>query len=1211
MGNCLTCGRPLFCNREIESIDYWLDFTGVPSAAPTGTIAVEKTLDDLGGSFTFKVGCTDRYVSRLQLPPSGYGYGTICQATLKKVNAITVVITGIPGELTTSTRIPLDKFFQLDGTPVYSRSGSTHTWVFDDARSLLNWHLVLSGKYRYESCPELIDFTCLQSLVSSFNSDCYPGAATPASCQATIRNGIVGHADLGKYPELVADDISVGITVSELNEECVSLNEITEVQTQAQGPQSFGGGPPLTWNVITTATSKVTGLLVSIGGADVIECRVGLYYQQNWHELIDGGPATVLGSVFNGRVRTNESFANAESNIGSAVVAGEGRCLCCRENTTAFAASFSTPLIGTPTFFGPDGRPVSAWIDSECKGRSQFFHRCAYCHPANFSFTGNDDNKLIFPRVFIRVNWGEPSKCASLGCPGSTPEAITEAAETITYSLLPDVSEGVVITPDPFQIDSATGVVTVRDGALLNAESREYWNIVVQAETSLGAKQVRSFRLRVLDVDEFDASTISNADGLSVMAIPSAPVAGTLVGLKAFSIDRDATNNAIVYSLANNAGGRFAINSSSGIVTATGSGSYSSPFYDIEVLATSSDGSSKSRVFRIAIDDSVLGVRDGNAAASVTEGSGATDVTVQASETSTYSLTGLNRSRFNINASSGVVSFAAGVADFEQRDRLDVQVTARSNSTGNAITRIFTVRITDVANDVLITVADSVKPISIPVTAPVGSKFAISYGIVDFDYFTNRRVPGNPVPRAIYTKAPTQPDSAFAACCSIDAINGELVISTSFTTLSVATPAVRQLRVLATDIRFPAVVLTLTISVTLLNKYEMMPIVNTGSGLIAIAEGSPAGSEVGLTARSQALIKPLRKQIELTSVEFHYGDNKIILKADKEEDFTDETAVFGETFPAEQEFRWMNQSVGSIDTTKHLVFSATGSPESTSGCGTLQAYPDFPRFTIDGVLQKVAWVAATGKKWSQDYNYSFPISTFTSGQDGVFTVDITTEVESEWSSTIAHIEHIFLASPRISVEFRRLLNPVVDGDDGGPQLQMKVTYSGSIVAVRRSYFENLSARYDFFRSVRRYVPGGTDTTTIEDYDCSLPTCNGPNDPTPVKTPESAIRDTRDTRVLPPSISSNVTTFPPVAFSGDSGWLDVNEDDDFSGRIIDFGDVTWVDHSTGPTSTIPAAASQRFTCAGLNMTGFSLNQFFTYAMPTSMKRIKVKLNGSVV
>ena len=65
--------------------------------------------------------------------------------------------------------------------------------------------------------------------------------------------------------------------------------------------------------------------------------------------------------------------------------------------------------------------------------------------------------------------------------------------------------------------------------------------------------------------DQFDVSGLTDIDASSNAVSEDASI-GTLVGITAFAEDQDAADS-VTYSLTNDAGGLFAINSNSGVVS--------------------------------------------------------------------------------------------------------------------------------------------------------------------------------------------------------------------------------------------------------------------------------------------------------------------------------------------------------------------------------------------------------------------------------------------------------------------------------------------------------------------------------------------------------------------------------------------------------------------------------------------------------------------
>ncbi len=81
---------------------------------------------------------------------------------------------------------------------------------------------------------------------------------------------------------------------------------------------------------------------------------------------------------------------------------------------------------------------------------------------------------------------------------------------------------------------------------------------------------------------------------------------GTLVGITASAIDSDATTNTVTYSLVDDAGGRFAINPTTGVVTvADGTllNFEAATSHNITIRATSSDLSTATQVMTITLTD--------------------------------------------------------------------------------------------------------------------------------------------------------------------------------------------------------------------------------------------------------------------------------------------------------------------------------------------------------------------------------------------------------------------------------------------------------------------------------------------------------------------------------------------------------------------------------------------------------------------------------
>src|SRR5205823_5318597 len=117
-----------------------------------------------------------------------------------------------------------------------------------------------------------------------------------------------------------------------------------------------------------------------------------------------------------------------------------------------------------------------------------------------------------------------------------------------------------------FAINSSTGVVTVADGTLLDREAAASHSITVRATSADGSFSTQAFTISVNDVNEFAVGAVSDSDP-AANAVNENAANGTLVGITASASDADATTNTVISPLDAPPIGRFAINSSTGVVT--------------------------------------------------------------------------------------------------------------------------------------------------------------------------------------------------------------------------------------------------------------------------------------------------------------------------------------------------------------------------------------------------------------------------------------------------------------------------------------------------------------------------------------------------------------------------------------------------------------------------------------------------------------------
>ncbi len=170
------------------------------------------------------------------------------------------------------------------------------------------------------------------------------------------------------------------------------------------------------------------------------------------------------------------------------------------------------------------------------------------------------------------------------------------------------------------------GNLVVANAALLDREAGASHSVTIRVTDDKGMTFDKVFAITVGDVDEFDASAITDTNA-AADKVNENTAANAIVGITAFASDGDATNSAITYSLDNNAGGHFTIGGSDGIIRTAGAAfnrETSGASVNIVVRATSADGSFSTKTMAIAIGDvdefNTSAIADSNAAANtVTE----------------------------------------------------------------------------------------------------------------------------------------------------------------------------------------------------------------------------------------------------------------------------------------------------------------------------------------------------------------------------------------------------------------------------------------------------------------------------------------------------------------------------------------------------------------------------------------------------------------
>ncbi len=415
-----------------------------------------------------------------------------------------------------------------------------------------------------------------------------------------------------------------------------------------------------------------------------------------------------------------------------------------------------------------------------------------------------------------------------------------DGTATVSYAL-PDNAGG------RFQIDSSTGVVSVADGTLLDREAAASHDLTVSATSSDGSQSTQSYTVALTDVDDNDIGNVTDAASEPNLVEENAP-AGTAVGLTALATDPDPSAT-VTYDLQDDAGGRFQIDPSSGVVTVADGTLLDRELeasHDVTVRATSSDGTQSSTTFTIQLGDenefSLGALSDADnanneVAENATTGTltGLTGLAIDADATATvsYALQDNAGGRFQIDSSSGVVSVADGnLLDRETAASHNLTIAATS-SDGSQSSQTYAIQITDVDEfDVgAVTDIDSTTN-TVGENASLGTAVGITTDAIDLDA-TNSSIS--------YTLIDDD-GGRFA----IDPVSGSVSVASSID--READGPLREITIRATSLDGSFTDQEFSIAVTDVNEFDLGPIIDSDTASNAVNENSTTGVLTGVTA---------------------------------------------------------------------------------------------------------------------------------------------------------------------------------------------------------------------------------------------------------------------------------------------------------------------------------------------------------------------------
>ena len=468
----------------------------------------------------------------------------------------------------------------------------------------------------------------------------------------------------------------------------ISVTNVNEAPTVTSGTTASFAENGTGTVYMATATDVDAGatLTYSISGTDAAKFDINattgavtFKSAPNYEAPTDVGANNVYNvtvGASDGAITTSKAVAITVTNVSEAPVFTSAATANFAENGagTVYTAA-ATPDAGTTLTYSISGADASLFNINATTGVVTFKSSPNYEAPGDagannvydVSVTASDGTNSATKAVAISVtNVNEAPTVTS----GTTASFAENGTGTVYTAAATDPDAGATLTYSisgtdaaKFNINSATGAVTFKS-------SPNY-----EAPTDAGANNVYDVTVSASD----GALTTSKAVAITVTNVNEAPTVtsaatasfaenGTGTVYTAAATDPDA-GTTLTYSLSGTDASLFNINATTGVVTFKSSPNYEAPgdagannVYDVSV--TASDGTnSATKAVAISVTNvnEAPTVTSGTTASFAENGTGtvytATATDPDAGTTLTYSISGTDAAKFNINSATGVVTF--------------------------------------------------------------------------------------------------------------------------------------------------------------------------------------------------------------------------------------------------------------------------------------------------------------------------------------------------------------------------------------------------------------------------------------------------------------------------------------------------------------------------------------------------------------------------
>ncbi len=542
-----------------------------------------------------------------------------------------------------------------------------------------------------------------------------------------------------------------------------------------------------------------------------------------------GGNTTITG-LFNSTALTTFNIDFYSSPAGDPTGNGEGAVYLGSDTVTTDGsgnATINTTLVGVSV---TAGHAITATGTAPDGSTSEFAQNVTASLP-NTSPTITSNGGGATAAISVAEN-----NVAVTTVTATDPEV---PPQTLTYSITGGADAA------RFSINGSTGELTFVAApdreAPTDANADNVYEVAVQVSDGASGSDTQSISVTVTDVDEFDVGAVSDTNATADAVDENAAV-GTTVSVTAFASDLDDTDT-VSYSLDDDAGGRFTIDPATGVVTTTGPlDAEVAASHSITVRATSTDGSSSTRSFAIAVNDldefDIGPITDVDASADTVAESAAVGTAVgitanatdaDADDDVTYSLDDDAGGLFSIDGATGVVG-VAGALDYETATSHSITLRAASDD-GSTSTQSFTISVTDDDEFDIGPISDA-DPAADQVAegAAVGTAVGVTANATDPDVTDD----------VTYSL-----DDDAGGLFSIDAAMGVVRVAGG---LDAETATSHNITVRATSDDGSTSTRSFTISVTDDDEFDIGPISDTDAAANEVAENAASGTAVGITA---------------------------------------------------------------------------------------------------------------------------------------------------------------------------------------------------------------------------------------------------------------------------------------------------------------------------------------------------------------------------